>query len=70
TPTRGPIRLHKALAWIHGPGMVLTPILGVMAYEQKSRGERVHGAASAHSAVAIVTAGAYGAALLSVSLKF
>ncbi|HYL14173.1 MAG TPA: carboxypeptidase-like regulatory domain-containing protein [Terriglobales bacterium] len=70
TPTRGPIRLHKALAWIHGPGMVLTPILGVMAYEQKSRGERVHGVASAHSAVAIVTAGAYGAALLSVSLKF
>jgi hypothetical protein len=70
TPTRGPIRLHKALAWIHGPGMVLTPILGVMAYEQKSRGERVHGVASAHSAVAIVTAGAYGAALVSVSLKF
>jgi hypothetical protein len=70
TPTRGPIRLHKALAWIHGPGMVLTPILGVMAYQQKSRGERIHGVASAHSAVAIVTAGAYGAALLSVSLKF
>ncbi len=28
TETRGPIRLHKALAWIHGPGMILTPILG------------------------------------------
>ena len=24
TPTRGPIRLHKWLAWIHGPGMILT----------------------------------------------
>jgi len=70
TETRGPIRLHKALAWIHGPGMILTPILGAIAFDQKSRGEKVHGIASAHGAVAIVTAGAYGAAILSVSLKF
>ena len=70
TETRGPIRLHKALAWVHGPGMILTPILGAMAYSQKSNGEKVHGIASAHGPVAIVTAGAFGAALLSVSLKF
>ncbi|HKH99595.1 MAG TPA: carboxypeptidase-like regulatory domain-containing protein [Candidatus Sulfotelmatobacter sp.] len=70
TETRGPIRLHKALAWIHGPGMVLTPILGAMAFDQKSKGERVHGIAAAHGPVAIVTAGAFGAALLSVSVKF
>ena len=48
TETRGPIRLHKALAWIHGPGMILTPILGAIAFDQKSRGEKVHGIASAH----------------------
>ena len=70
TPRRGPIRVHRALAWIHGPGMILTPILGALAYDQKSKGERVHGLASAHGPVAIVTAGAFGAALLSVSLKF
>jgi Carboxypeptidase regulatory-like domain len=70
TETRGPIRLHKALAWIHGPGMILTPILGAIAFDQKSKGEKVHGIASAHGAVAIVTAGAYGAAILSVSLKW
>jgi hypothetical protein len=70
TETRGPIRLHKALAWIHGPGMVLTPILGAMAFSQKSKGEKVHGLASLHGPVAIVTAGAYGAAILSVSLKW
>jgi hypothetical protein len=70
TETRGPIRLHKALAWVHGPGMILTPILGVLAYDQKSKGEKVHGLAAAHGPVAIVTAGAFGAALLSVSLKF
>ncbi len=70
TETRGPIRLHKALAWIHGPGMILTPILGAMAFDQRSKGEKVHGIAAAHGPVAIVTAGAFVAALLSVSVKF
>jgi hypothetical protein len=70
TETRGPIRLHKALAWIHGPGMILTPILGAMAYNQKNNGQKVHGIAAAHGPVAIVTGAAFGAAVLSVSLKF
>jgi len=70
TQARGPIRLHKALAWIHGPGMILTPILGALAFDQKSRGEKVHGIASAHGAVAYVTAAAYGLAIVSVSFKF
>jgi Carboxypeptidase regulatory-like domain len=69
TKTEGAIRWHKALAWIHGPGMILTPILGAMAYDQKSKGEKVHGIAQAHGAVAIVTAAAYGAAILSVSIN-
>lgn len=70
TKSRGPIRFHKVMAWIHGPGMILTPILGAMAYSQKNNGEKVHGIAKAHGPVAIVTAGAFGAALLSVSFKF
>jgi len=70
TETKGPIKLHKALAWIHGPGMILTPILGAMAFSQKNNGEKVHGIARAHGPVAIVTAGAFGLALLSVSMKF
>jgi hypothetical protein len=70
TETRGPIRLHKAMAWIHGPGMILTPILGALAYNQKNNGEKVHGIASAHGPVAIVTGAAFGIAVASVSLKF
>jgi carboxypeptidase family protein len=70
TKKRGPIKFHEAMAWIHGPGMILTPILGAIAFDQKSNGEKVHGIASAHGPVAIVTAGAFGAALLSVSVKF
>jgi hypothetical protein len=70
TATRGPIHLHKTLAWIHGPGMVLTPILGEIAFAQKSRGERVHGIASLHGPVAIATGAAFGLAVASVSFKF
>ena len=69
TKARGPIVLHRALAFIHGPGMILTPILGAMAYRQRSNGQRVSGIASAHGAVAAVTGVAYGLALLSVSIK-
>ena len=70
TQTRGPIRLHKTLAWIHGPGMVLTPILGEIAFAQKSRGEKVHGVATLHGPVAIATGVAFGLAVVSVSFKF
>ena len=74
TKKRGAIRVHEALAWIHGPGMILTPILGAMAFKQEQNGEKVHGIASAHGAVAATTAIAYGAAIVAVSwpihLKF
>ncbi len=70
TRVRGPIRLHRALAWIHGPGMILTPVLGALAFQQRSQGQRVHGIARAHGQVAAVTAVAYGLAIASVSIKF
>jgi hypothetical protein len=63
----GAIRWHEALAFVHGPGMVLTPVLGIMAYKQENAGEKVHGIASAHGAVAFTTAAAYGAAIVAVS---
>ena len=64
---KGAIRLHRDLEWVHGPGMILTPILGIMAYKQENAGEKVHGIASAHGAVAYVTAIAYGASIVSIS---
>ncbi|MGA7859729.1 MAG: carboxypeptidase-like regulatory domain-containing protein [Terracidiphilus sp.] len=74
TEKHGAIKWHEALAFIHGPGMILTPVLGIMAYKQENAGEKVHGIASAHGAVAYVTAASYGAAILAVSwpihLKF
>ncbi len=76
-PSRGGIKLHKYLIYVHAPGMILTPILGSMAYDQANNGEKVHGAASAHAAVAWTTVAAYSAAIVAVtwpirvgSLKF
>lgn len=71
---RGAIRMHEALAFVHVPGMVLTPILGAMAFNQEENGEKVHGIASAHGAVATITALAYGTSIVAVAwpihLKF
>lgn len=64
---RGAIRVHEALAFVHGPGMILTPILGIMAFRQEEAGEKVHGIASYHGTAATVTALAYGASIVAVS---
>jgi hypothetical protein len=69
TKTSGNTRWHKALAWVHGAGMILTPALGAMAYDQKKRGEKVHGIASAHGGVAVATVVSYAAAMLTEILK-
>jgi len=73
-PKHGGIRFHEVLAWVHGPGMILTPILGYDAYKQENAGEKVHGVASFHGPIAIATVCAYGASIVAVSwpihLKF
>jgi hypothetical protein len=64
---KGAIRLHRDLEWVHGPGMILTPLLGIMAYKQENAGEKVHGIASYHGTAAYVTAAAYGTSIVAVS---
>lgn len=64
---KGGIKIHKYLIYIHAPGMVLTPILGAMAFNQLNNGEKVHGIASAHAAVAWTTVLSYSAAIVAVS---
>jgi hypothetical protein len=66
-PARGGIKLHKYLIYIHAPGMLLTPILGAMAFNQAADGEKVHGIASAHGAVAWTTVATYTASIVAVS---
>ena len=67
THVKGGIKVHKYLIYVHLPGMVLTPILGAMAFNQLNNGEKVHGIASAHAAVAWTTVASYTAAIVAVS---
>jgi hypothetical protein len=67
TAKHGGIRWHEALAFVHGPGMVLTPILGVMAYNQENSGEKAHGIAAQHGTVAWITTAAYGASIVAIA---
>jgi hypothetical protein len=64
---KGAIRLHRDLEWVHGPGMIVTPILGIMAYKQENSGEKTHGIASYHGTAGYVTAAAYGLSIVAVS---
>ena len=66
-PAKGGIKIHKYLIAIHAPGMILTPILGAMAYNQAADGHKVTGIASTHGAVALITAGTYAASIVAVS---
>ena len=67
TKKHGGILWHEGLAFVHAPGMVLTPILGIMAYNQENSGEKAHGFAAQHGTVAYVTTIAYGASIVAVS---
>jgi hypothetical protein len=67
THKHGAIRVHEALAFVHGPGMLATGVLGYMAYKQENSGEKAHGIASEHGTVAYVTAIAYGTSIVAVS---
>jgi len=67
---KGNTKLHRGLAWIHGPLMVLTPILGGIAYNQLSNGQKVHGVAQFHGAAATLLLVSYVASMAVMSFDF
>lgn len=69
-PSKGPTKIHKALAWVHFPFMILTPILGGMAVAQRDAGQKVTGIASFHQAAAGITIASYLAAMGVIVIKF
>jgi hypothetical protein len=66
----GATKIHRALAFLHFPAMVLTPILGYKAKRQVDRGEEVHGSAKYHQTAAGVAAGSFLAAMLVMTINF
>jgi hypothetical protein len=66
-PKKGAIRWHEALAFVHGPGMILTPILGAMAFNEENSGKKPTGIVAQHGTVAWITTIAYGTSIIAVS---
>lgn len=58
---------HKSLAWVHGVGMVLTPILGLIRYDQVEHGKPSSTLGKLHSVTAVTTYLAFSAALVVVT---
>jgi hypothetical protein len=50
---KGNIVWHKRLAYIHGPLMVLAPVLGYLANEKYKKGEQLSGLPKQHKTVAV-----------------
>jgi len=67
---KGKTRIHRILAWIHGPLMIVTPVLGAMAYHQVGNGEKVHGIASMHGGAATLLVTSYVASMAIMSFNF
>ncbi|MCH2533759.1 MAG: hypothetical protein MK008_04895 [Bdellovibrionales bacterium] len=61
---------HRRLAWLHVPGMFLTPILGYLAAQKINKGKELSGVEKYHKDVAGVTAAALMLSALSVSFEF
>lgn len=66
----GLTKIHRALAWVHFPAMVLAPFMGYQAKKQLDRGENAHGFAKHHASVAGIAAGSFGAAMLVMVFNF
>ena len=67
---KGNTKIHRGLAWVHGPLMIITPILGGIAYSQLSSGQRVHGIASLHGASATLLLVSYLASMAVMTFDF
>ncbi len=62
---RGRIKWHKALAWVHFPAMIITPILGYMYKKHEDEGKKHSSLEKQHTTFAGIL---YGSFALSASL--
>jgi hypothetical protein len=65
TIDRGRVKWHKALAWIHFPAMIITPILGYMYKKHEDEGKKHGSLEKQHTTFAGIL---YGSFALSASL--
>ena len=66
----GNTKWHKRLAWIHGPAMILAPILGHLANEKYRKGEQPDGIVQHHNAIAYTAYFSFLAAAMTMTFEF
>lgn len=64
------LKIHKALAWVHFPLMIATPIVGMIAQKQLHRGEKLHGIADQKGTLGAATYVAFSAAFAVMVFDF
>ncbi len=69
-PPTGGSALHRNLAWVHLPGMILTPILGYMAKKKRDKNEDLNSPEKYHKDVAGLTAATLAISVIAVSFEF
>lgn len=70
TETGWNMKFHRAMVFIHFPGMILTPIAGYLANKAYKNGKKPTGLASYKGAIASATYFSFAAAALSVTINF
>lgn len=69
-PHKGATKIHRALAFVHFPLMVLTPIAGLTAKRQLDKGEAVHGIGKLHPAIAVGAASTFFISMTIMVINF
>lgn len=70
TEHKGASLWHKRLAWVHGPAMLMVPVLGLLAERQLDKGEKIHGIAKLHKPVAAVAFYSFLSSLAVITFDF
>jgi cytochrome b561 len=67
---KGSSKIHRILAWIHVPLMVITPVLGGLARERKDSGQKVTFPVSLHGAAGVALLATYAASAAVMAFDF
>ena len=64
------LKIHKALAWVHFPLMVITPVVGMIAADQLHNGGHIHGIARQKGMLGSLTYLTFSAAFATMIFDF
>ena len=67
---KGSSKIHRILAWIHAPLMVITPVLGALAKDRADSGRPVNFPASLHGAAGVALIATFAASAAVMAFDF